>query len=331
MGGNFTDGGLPRPAAAAWRTYLEEWDRALRGANKPHSTRYNYELAVHQLAEFLAGNELPRLASAAGVDPTTLDDSDAANDPTDVQRRHVEWFLVWMIETRSASTAVNKYKGLQQFFRYLVDEEEMTRHPMERIPQPTTPQKLVPIVVDDELTALLATCSGKSFLDRRDTAIIRLLLDTGGRLAEITLVDVGDVDLRRDSVLVHGKGSKDRAIPFGEKTGQALTRYLRVRAKHRGAESPALFLPERGRRRLAPNGVKIMLRRRGQQAGISRMHAHRLRHTLAHEWQLNGGNETDLMAIMGWDSPEMLRRYGRSAAAVRAQKSHRDLNLGNRV
>jgi integrase/recombinase XerC len=77
--------------------------------------------------------------------------------------------------------------------------------------------------------------------------------------------------------------------------------------------------------------VKIMLRRRGEKAGISRMHAHRLRHTLAHEWQVQGGNETDLMAIMAWDSPEMLRRYGRSAAAIRAQHSHRALNLGNRV
>jgi integrase len=110
-----------------------------------------------------------------------------------------------------------------------------------------------------------------------------------------------------------------------------LTRYLRVRAKHRSVDLPALFLPERGRQRLAPNGVKIMLRRRGEQAGISRMHAHRLRHTLAHEWQVHGGNETDLMAIMGWESPEMLRRCGKSAAAVRAQNSHRTLNLGNRV
>jgi non-ribosomal peptide synthetase component F len=61
------------------------------------------------------------------------------------------------------------------------------------------------------------------------------------------------------------------------------------------------------------------------------MHAHRLRHTLAHEWQLNHGNESDLMAIMGWRSPEMLRHYGKSAAAVRAQNSHRTMGLGNRV
>ena len=207
----------------------------------------------------------------------------------------------------------------------------MTRHPMDRIRQPTQPEKLIPVVADDELTALLGACSGKSFADRRDTAIIRLLLDTGGRLSEITLLDLDHVDLRRDIVVVRGKGDRQRAIPFGERTGQALTRYLRVRARHIGAALPALFLAERGRHRLAPNGVKLMLRRRGDQAGISRMHAHRLRHTLAHQWQLQGGNETDLMAIMGWESPEMLRRYGKSAAATRALNSHRTLNLGNRV
>jgi integrase/recombinase XerC len=331
MARDLTKGGLPRPSAPVWRNYVEEWDRALRAANRPRTTRYNYELAVCQLAEFIAGDELRKFRLRDGELADVEEESDAAEDPTDVQRKHIRWFLAWMIETRSASTALNKYKSLQQFFRYLVDEEEMSRHPMARIPQPSVPQKLVPVVADDELSALLATCSGKSFIDRRDTAIIRLLMDTGARLSEVTLLDVDDLDLRLDLIRVRGKGDKQRAVPFGEKTGQALTRYLRVRARHKAANSSALFLRERGVARLEPNGVKIMLRRRGEQAGISRMHAHRLRHTLAHEWQLAGGNETDLMAIMGWDSPEMLRRYGRSAAAVRAQASHRALDLGNRV
>jgi hypothetical protein len=54
-------------------------------------------------------------------------------------------------------------------------------------------------------------------------------------------------------------------------------------------------------------------------------------HTLAHEWRLNGGDPDDLMAITGWESREVLRVYGESAAAVRAEASHRKLGLGNRV
>ncbi|HEY0640125.1 MAG TPA: tyrosine-type recombinase/integrase [Pseudonocardiaceae bacterium] len=296
--------------APVWRSYLDDWDRAMRAGNRPFTTRYNYQLAVAQLGDFLAGND---------------DESDAAEDPTDVQRRHVEAFLAWMIETRSASTAVNKYKGLQQFFRYLVEDEEMARNPLDRIPQPSRPEKLIPVVEDDELGVLLASCAGKSFADRRDAAIIRLLLDTGGRLSEITLLDVDDVDLRRDIVVVRGKGDRQRGIPFGGRTGQALTRYLRVRARHAGADLPALFLAERGRRRLAPNGVKLMLRRRGERAGTSRMHAHRLRHTLAHQWQLHGGNETGLMSIMGWRSPRCCavtaRRLPRSGRSIPTARS----------
>jgi integrase/recombinase XerC len=202
---------------------------------------------------------------------------------------------------------------------------------MRRMPQPKKTKKLILVVPDDELTALLATCDGKTFRDRCDTAIIRLLLDTGGRLTETAMLDVDDVNLRRDLIKVHGKGDKERSIPFGEKTGQALARYLRVRAKHAGADLPALFLSERGRKRLGRDGVKTMLRRRGEEAGIAHMHAHRFRHTLAHEWRLNGGDPDDLMAIMGWESREMLRVYGESAAAVRAEASHRKLGLGNRV
>jgi len=92
MVGDLTEQGLPRPAAPVWRSYVEEWDRALRAANRPLSTRYNYELAVHQLAGFLAGEELRSFLTAAGVAGDLLDDSDAAEDPTDVQRRHFEWF-----------------------------------------------------------------------------------------------------------------------------------------------------------------------------------------------------------------------------------------------
>ncbi|WP_020659880.1 hypothetical protein [Amycolatopsis benzoatilytica] len=51
---NLTKQGLPRPASDLWRSYLEEWDRSLRADNKPHTTRCNYELAVSQLADFLA-------------------------------------------------------------------------------------------------------------------------------------------------------------------------------------------------------------------------------------------------------------------------------------
>ncbi|WP_086846664.1 tyrosine-type recombinase/integrase [Amycolatopsis kentuckyensis] len=162
-----------------------------------------------------------------------------------------------MIDSRSASTALNKYKGIQQFFNYLLECEEIGRHPMEKFSQPDTPDKLAPVVSDDVLARLLDTCRGKSYRDRRDMAIIRLFLDTGARLTEVANLKLADVDLHRDGVLVHGKGNRQRFVPFGECTGQAISRYLRTRSRHRAADSPYLFLAERGREPLKPNGIKI--------------------------------------------------------------------------
>ncbi|WP_031526335.1 tyrosine-type recombinase/integrase, partial [Streptomyces sp. NRRL F-5123] len=209
----------------------------------------------------------------------------AAEDPAEVSRAHCEAFQAWMVQTRSPATGLNKHKALQQFFKWLRDdEEEIDRSPMDRVRQPKIPQKLVPVMRDAETSKVLQTCKGKAFLQLRDEAVIRLYYNTGARLSEVGNLALADIDLATESVRYHGKGSKDRRVRFGPKTARALSRYLRARAKHRGADLPDLWLADRGARRLAPNGIKIMIKRRGAAAGLTGVHAHRWRHNFAHEW-----------------------------------------------
>ena len=305
--------GLP----AAWTAFLSDWDRSLRSGNYPQTTRYNYLLGVTQLARYLA-----RVSA----------DEHAVQTPVAVARRHVEAFQVWMIDTRSAATALNKHKALQQFFKWLVvDEEEIDESPMLRVRQPKTPKRLVPIIRDEDTKKILDTCKGKDFVQLRDEAIIRMLYNTGGRLSEVANLALEDVDLSLDTVRFHGKGAKDRRVRIGPKTARALSRYLRARGSHKGFGLPQLWLAMRGAQALTANGIKLMLKRRGRRAGVERVHAHRWRHTYAHQWKLAGGDTGDLMLLLGWTSDDMPRHYGASAAAERAQQVQARMGIGERV
>ncbi len=249
-----------------------------------------------------------------------------------VTKAHIESFQAWMIETRSPPTALNKHKSLQQFFKYLLEEEEIDRSPMERVKQPQTPQKLVPIMGDDDTKKLLDGTKGKTFMSLRDEALIRLYYNTGARLSEIGNLLLTDLDMNTESVHLHGKGSKDRRVRFGSKTSRAIARYLRARAKRKGAaEVPQLWMAEKGGKPLSPNGIKLMLKRRGAAVGVTNTHAHRWRHNFAHEWHKGGGNTGDLMLLLGWASEDMPRRYGASAAAERAQELQVQMGIGERV
>ena len=300
--------------------FLTDWDRSLRSGNYPPTTRYNYLLTAAQLARYLASQACE------------LDAGQAVATPVAVRREHVEAFQAWMIDTRSPATALNKHKALQQFFKWLMlDEEEIDQSPMLRVRQPKTPTRLVPIIRDEDTKKILDTCKGREFVQLRDEAIIRLLYNTGARLSEVANLGLEDVDLSLDSVRFHGKGAKDRRVRIGPKTARALSRYVRTRGSHKGFGLPNLWLAVRGAQRLDANGIKLMLKRRGLRAGVDRVHAHRWRHTYAHEWKLAGGDTGDLMLLLGWASDDMPRHYGASAAAERAQQVQARMGIGERV
>ena len=200
---------------------------------------------------------------------------------------------------------------------------------MARMRPPHVPDQPVPIVPPDVVSRLLGTCAGPKFEDRRDAAILTLLLDTGIRRAELVGIEMTDVDFDHSTLLVTGKGNRQRLVSVGTTAMAAIDRYLRVRRRHPKAASQALWLGPKGP--LTASGVAQFLERRAALAGVPKVHAHQFRHTFAHEWVSSGGTEGDLMSLGGWKSRQMLDRYGRSAAAERARAAHRKLSPADRL
>lgn len=289
---------------------LPSWERSLRAANKSPTTIEDYGRAARRYQRWAEGEALP-------------------TDVDDIARKDLERYFVDLVQTRAPATAESNYKFLQQFFRWLVDEGELDRSPMERLKRPQVPEGLVPIIPDEAIVALLKASDGKGFTDRRGAAIVRTLLDTGMRLGGLLSMTQESVDLDGQLVTITLKGGRRHVVPFGHRTADALDRYVRVRRRHALAHLPAFWIGQRGG--LGKSGVERLITVLADRAGVGPIHPHQFRHTAAHVWLANEGGETDLMRIMGWTSRDMVSRYARSAADSRARDAHRRMALGDRL
>ena len=233
---------------ASLGSYAESWFLHLRAENRSPRTISLYISTLGHLAAFLDARGMP-------------------TDPTVVSGEHVREYLANQLSRGlSAKTVRSRYSFLSVFFRWMVDEGEITASPMARIKPPQLDDTPPPIVTDDQYAAMLKVTAGRDFGDRRDMAILRLLEDTGIRRAECAAITVDDLDLVGMTVTVMGKGRKVRMVPFTATTAEAISRYMRERDNRRHARSGALFLARTGP--MSPNAVGEVIYRLARLAGL---------------------------------------------------------------
>jgi integrase/recombinase XerC len=227
-----------------------------RGVSVHTLRAYRGDLA--DCAAFLARARLPGLA-----------DADA---------RALRGYLADLHERGLQKTSMaRRLAALRSFYRFLVRRGWLRRNPATELRTPRLPKRLPGCLPIDESETLLAAGPDGRATAARDRAILEMLYATGVRVAELSGLDVEDVDLAEGTARVFGKGSKERIVPVGRQAIQAVRAYLRGR---RTASGP-LFRNRRGGR-LTARSIRRVVRARARAAGLARrVTPHTLRHTFA--------------------------------------------------
>ncbi len=240
-------------------------------------------------------------------------------------------------ETVAPATVHNRFRALKTFFTWYGTKVDGFLNPMRRMRPPRLPKYEPRVLTLEELRAILGTCRGRAFDDQRDAAMLRVLMNTGMRRGELVGLryspsDPGlrDVNLNRGEITVYGKGEKSRICQVDNSTVVALEAYLRVRRAHdacRGALALARAPRPAHRERRRPAGPGSRPTGRHRRAAPSRT-APRV---AAPPRDGAAPSRETLMALGGWESDRMLRRYASTTANARALAQAREIALGDKL
>ncbi len=180
----------------------------------------------------------------------------------------------------SARSIQRHLSAARTFFRYLLREKKVSANPVESVSAPKSPKRL-PGNLDADRMAQFVDLPGEGVLVDRDRAILELLYSSGLRLAELTDLDIVNLDLNDATVHVTGKGNKDRILPVGRKAVDALRQWLVSRSELANADEPAVFVSNRGTR-ISKRNVQARIDHWAKRQGVDvNVYPHLFRHSFA--------------------------------------------------
>lgn len=288
---------------------VDSWEIALKSERKSPNTIASYLTGVGQ---YLAWCEESGL-------------------PDEINRRAVQAWMLALLEGGMEPTSVRaRQLGVRQFTKWLVDEDEIPSDPLIGLKPPKADVPVFQPLTEEQMQAMLAQCDRKTFMGKRDEAILRLMFETVMRPGDVVALALDDVDVKAGGgVIRRSKGGIGRPMSYGAKTAAALDRYLRARRLHKFAHSKQLWLGAQQREGFTYRALHKRLSDIAKAAGVEDFHPHLTRHTGATRWLEKGGSEGGLMAIAGWTSRSMLDRYTKATAQARAAAELKKLDLGD--
>ena len=230
----------------------------------------------------------------------------------DVRPSHIKSFLSMMDDAGRKPQYINDLlKVYKTFFNYLETEGHIESSPAKRIRNMKLPKLKLRTFTEKNIMDMINYYNGRSFIEIRNRAMIAMMFDTGVRLSE--LMELVETQIHEESIMIYGKGAKERVVPVSPFLSKALLRYTRARESFfRNSLHDKEFFLSRTGKKLTAEAVAKMLKKAAKAVGVSediRVSPYTCRHTFAHLNLKNGIDLYTLSRLLGHESVSITQRY----------------------
>ncbi|HLM23421.1 MAG TPA: tyrosine recombinase XerC [Pyrinomonadaceae bacterium] len=253
-----------------------------------HTLR-NYSSDLEQFTHFLTAGEKRKAPDISEIDHLTIR----------------EWMASLHTAEKSKRSMARKLAALRTFFQFLVREGMLEMNPAKLVSTPRLEKKLPKHLSIEEAIRFIESPDPETDLGKRDRAMLELMYATGVRVAELTTLNLPDVDFKNQLVRVTGKRRKQRIVPFGDPAGVAIRNYLEVRDKFllnapiSKRDDKALFLNYQGTRITTRSVGRMVEKYILICAGMHNISPHALRHSFATHLLDSGADLRDIQELLG--------------------------------
>ncbi len=216
-----------------------------------------------------------------------------------------EWLAALHTGQKKKASIARKLAALRTFFQFLVREGMLELNPAKLVSTPRLEKKLPKHLSIEEAIRFIESPDPEADLGKRDRAILELMYATGVRVAELTTLNLADIDFRNQLIRVTGKRRKQRIVPFGDPAGHAIRHYLGVRDKFlfnapvSKRDDEAVFLNYQGTRITTRSVGRMVEKYIRLCAGMHNISPHALRHSFATHLLDSGADLRDIQELLG--------------------------------
>lgn len=226
-----------------------------------------------------------------------------------ITRADVGSFVSSLASSNAEVTKARKLSTVKSFFNYLEGIDVLKNNPASHVISPKIPQREASYLNGEEYQRLMQTVRDVAtpYYWQRDLTIVTIFLHTGIRLSELVSLTLDSVDLSEGTILIHGKGNKERRLPLNTEVSLVIEKYL---AKRSEAETESLFVSKLGKG-LSSRSVYHLIKRYLKKAGINKekLGVHSLRHSFGASLLNKGINLVVIQELLGHTKLETTRRY----------------------